>query len=51
MSFSRMVNMVLVLWEFKNELMLHCFREVKCQEFDISYKVLYDIHIERITVP
>ena len=47
-SFSRMVSMVLVLWGFKDKIMLHCFREVKCQEFDIRYKVFYNIHIERI---
>ena len=50
MSFSRTGSIVLVLWGFKNKFMLHCFREVKCQEFDIKYKVFYDIYIERITV-
>ena len=29
--------MVLVLWGFKDKIMLHCFREVKCQEFDIAF--------------
>ena len=48
MSFSCMVSMVLVLWVFKDKIM-H-FREVKCQELDIKYKVFYNIHIERITV-
>ena len=32
MSFSRMVSMVLVLWAFKDKIMLHYFREVKCQQ-------------------
>ena len=48
MPLSCMVSMVLVLWVFKDKIM-H-FREVKCQEFDIKYKVFYNIHIERITV-
>ena len=50
MSFPRTVNMVLVLWEFRGKFMLHCFREAKCQELDIRYKVFYDIHIECIIV-
>ena len=32
MSFSRIVSMVLVLWGFKEEIMVHCFREVKCRQ-------------------
>ena len=28
-SFSRIVSIVLVLWAFKDKIMLHCFREVK----------------------
>ena len=40
----------IVLWGFKDKIMLHCFKEVKCQEFDIRYKVFYDIHIDCITV-
>ena len=50
MSFSSMVSMVLVLWGFKDKIMLHCFREVKYQEFYIRYKVFYDTHIKRITL-
>ena len=49
-SFSRMVSMILILWGFKDKIMLRYFREVKCQEFDIRYKVFYNIYIERITV-
>ena len=40
----------IVLWGFKDKIMLHCFKEVKCQEFDIRYNVFYDIHIDCITV-
>ena len=55
MSFSRMVSMVLALCGFKDKIILHCFREVNVsritlQEFDIRYKVFYDIHTERIRV-
>ena len=32
MSFSRIVSMVLVLWGFKEKVMVHCFREVKCRQ-------------------
>ena len=42
MSFWCMVNMVLVLWGFKDKIMLHCFREVKCHRDytpEICYKV------------
>ena len=31
MSFSRLMSIVLVLWGFKEKIMLHCLREVKCQ--------------------
>ena len=31
-SILRIVTMVLVLWVFKDKIMLHCFREVKCQQ-------------------
>ena len=52
MSFSCMVSMVLVLWGFKDKIMLHCFKEVKyqLQEFDIRHKLFYDISTERVTV-
>ena len=30
--FSRIVNMVLVLWGFKDKIMLPCLMEVKCQQ-------------------
>ena len=30
--------------------MLHSFREVEGQKFDIRYKVFHDTHIERMTV-
>ena len=29
---SRIVSMVLVLCGFKEEIMVHCFREVKCRQ-------------------
>ena len=32
MPFSHMVSMILVLWRFKDKIMLHCFREVKYQQ-------------------
>ena len=43
MSFLRLMSMALVLLGFKDKIMLHYFREVKCQqsyiqEFDIRYK-------------
>ena len=31
-SILRIVTMVLVLWVFKDKIMLHCFRKVKCQQ-------------------
>ena len=31
-SFSRVMSMVLVLYRFKDEIMLHCFREVESQQ-------------------
>ena len=32
MPFSYMMSMVLVLWRFKDKIMLYCFREVKHQQ-------------------
>ena len=32
MPFSHMMSMVLVLWRFKDKIMLYCFREVKYQQ-------------------
>ena len=32
LCFSRIVNMVLVLWGFKDKIMLPCLMEVKCQQ-------------------
>ena len=32
MYFSRMVKMILVLWEFTDKTMLLCFRRVKCHD-------------------
>ena len=31
-NISRMVSIVLVLWALKEKIILHCFRELKCQQ-------------------
>ena len=47
MYFLRLMSMALVLLGFKDKIILHYFREVKCQqsyiqEFDIRNKLFYD---------